>query len=902
MAAYPEQREADVALRDGSTVRVRPVRPGDRPAIRSFLGELSDDSRAFRFFSSAANLDRAAEWASDVDYRARYGLLALRGAEQSVVGNASYVGTDDGRAEVAFAVADELQGKGLGTILLAHLAEAASEAGIGLFEAEVLTTNHRMVEVFRESGFPVEISSAPGSIHVELPTSLSSDAREHFENRDRIAAAAAVRRFLAPRSVAVIGASRARGTVGGEIFHNLLETGFEGVVYPVNPAAEVVQSVRSYPSITEVPGDVDLAVIAVPSGAVASVARDCAAKSVPALVVVSAGFAEVGSEGQERQRELVEICRGAGMRLIGPNCLGILSTSRDTRLNATFAPAMPPAGNVGFLSQSGALGLAFIDLAADRSLGLSSFASIGNRADITGNDLLEYWEDDPQTDVALLYIESFSDPRRFSRVARRVGRRKPVAVVKSGRSHAGARATSSHTGALLAASDVTVDALCEQAGVTRTDTLGDLLDVASLLANQPLPGGPRVAIVTNAGGPGIMCADACEAAGLEIPPLPDALREELRGFLAPEAGLGNPVDMIATATADQYRRTIGAIAAWAGVDALIVIFVRPLLTRAEDVAEAVREAVGELGRKLPVQAVFMSGADHAAMARDGGIPTYLYPEDAARALARVMRHVRWRERPRSDPPSFPDLRGDEAAAIIAEALGRGADWLSTPEVMRLMSCYGIPVAEWEAAADPVTAGHVADRLGGRVALKAVGPQLLHKSELGAVRTGLEGGAEVSWAAVEMDEALAREHVERESFVVQSMVGAGVEMIVGVVGDALFGPVVACGAGGVQAELLKDVSVRISPLSREDASAMIRSLATYPLLTGYRGSEAADIAALEDVVLRTSTMVEAHHEIAELDLNPLVATANGAVAVDARVRVEAPPPSRPWPSAYAGAGA
>jgi acetyl coenzyme A synthetase (ADP forming)-like protein len=902
MASYPEQREADVALRDGSTVRVRPVRPDDRLALRSFLGELSDDSRAFRFFSSAANIDRAADWASDVDYQTRYGLLALRGPGERVVGHASYVGTDDGRAEVAFAVVDQLQGKGLGTILLAHLAEAASEAGIALFEAEVLTANHRMVEVFRESGFPVEISSAPGSIHVELPTSLSADARERFENRDRIAAAAAVRRFLEPRSVAVIGASRERGSVGGEIFHNLLEAGFEGVVYPVNPAAEVVQSVRSYPSISEVPGNVDLAIIAVPSAAVGSVAQECAARSIPAVVVVSAGFAEVGPDGQDRQRELVQICRGAGVRLIGPNCLGIVNTRPETRLNATFAPAMPPAGNVGFLSQSGALGLAFIDLASDRSLGLSSFASIGNRADITGNDLLEYWEEDPETDVALLYIESFSDPRRFSRVARRVGRSKPVVVVKSGRSQAGARATSSHTGALLAASDVTVDALFEQAGVTRTDTLGDMLDVASLLANQPLPAGPRVAIVTNAGGPGIMCADACEAAGLEIPPLPDGLRDELRAFLAPEAGLGNPVDMIATATADQYRRTIAGIAAWDGVDALIVIFVRPLLTKAEDVAAAVREAVDDLSREVPVQAVFMSERDHAAMVRDGGIPTYLYPEDAARALARVMRHVHWRERPLSDPPSLSDLRGDEAAAIIADALGRGAGWLSTPEVMRLMNCYGIPVAEWEIAPDAVTAGHIADRLGGRVALKAVGPQLLHKSELGAVRTDLHGGAEVSWAAVEMDEALAREDVEREHFVVQSMVASGVEMIVGVVGDALFGPVVACGAGGVQAELLKDVSVRISPISRGDASEMIRSLATYPLLTGYRGSEAADVPALEDVVLRTSAMVEAHHEIAELDLNPVVATADGAIAVDARVRVEVAPPSRPWPSAYAGAGA
>ena len=449
-AAYPEHRKVDVTLRDGSTVHVRPIRAEDRAALQAFLGAL----RRFAGFSVLHRRRRSgARGRVGGRRRLRHALRPDRagGADERIVGHASYVSTGDGRAEVAFAIADALQGKGLATILLAHLTDAAAEGGVRLFEAEILAENHRMVEVFRESGFPVEISSVPGSIHVEFPTSLSDEARERFENRDGIAAAAAVEGFLRPRSIAVIGASRKRGTVGGEIFHNLLAMGFEGVVYPVNPAADVIQSVSAYRTVEDVPGEVDLAVIAVPSAHVAAVARQCATKAVPALVVISAGFAEVGEEGQQRQRELVEICRDSGMRLIGPNCLGILNTSPKTRLNATFAPSAPGAGNVGFLSQSGALGLAFIDLAADLSLGLSSFASIGNRADITGNDLLEYWETDPETKVALLYIESFSDPRRFSRVARRIGRDKPIAVVKSGRSRAGARATTSHTGALLAA-------------------------------------------------------------------------------------------------------------------------------------------------------------------------------------------------------------------------------------------------------------------------------------------------------------------------------------------------------------------------------------------------------------------------------------------------------------------
>ena len=571
-----------------------------------------------------------------------------------------------------------MQGLGLATLLLAHLAEVAHGNGIGVFFAEVLPQNHRMIEVFRESGFPVETSSAPGSIRMEFSTSFSPEAIRRFEERDRLAAVAAVRHFLEPQTVAVIGASRRRGTVGGEIFHNLLESRFDGVVYPVNPAADVVQSVHAYRCVAEVPGEVDLAVIAVPARSALAVARECAAKRVQALTVISAGFAEIGGEGAKLQRELVEVCRNAGMRLVGPNCLGVINMAEGSRLNATFAPAAPPPGNVGFVTQSGALGLALIDLAADRGLGVSSFASIGNRADITANDFLEYWEGDRATGVALLYIESFSDPRRFSRLARRIGREMPIAAVKSGRSVSGERGTSSHTGALLSASDVTVDALFEQAGVIRTETLAELLDVASLLASQPLPRGPRVGIVTNAGGPGIMCADACEAAGLQVPELPDSIRDSLREFLTPEAGLANPVDLIATATAAQYRRAITTLADWDGLDALIAIFIRPLLTQAEDVAEAIGAALSEMTRPIPVQTVFMSPRDHAAASRAGGAPTHLYPEDAARALGRVMRHVRWRSRPAQEPRRLPDVREDEASAVLAEALaggGSGSAWV-----------------------------------------------------------------------------------------------------------------------------------------------------------------------------------------------------------------------------------
>ncbi len=881
-------------LRDGSTVRLRPVRPSDEGALLDLFEGLDPDSLAFRFFTAASNLRAAAARMAEVDYVGRYGLVALRGGDGHLVAHATYLEAAPGRAEVAFAVAGEMQGKGLGTILLAHLAEVAQENSIPVFFAEVMPQNHRMVEVFRESGFPIEVSSERGTIRIELPTSFSPEAVERFEERDRLAAVEAVRRFLEPEAIAVVGASRRRGTVGGEVFHNLLESGFGGALYPVNPGSESVQSVPAHASVAELPGAVDLAVVAVPPRAAIEAARECAERGVGALVVLSAGFAETGEEGAALQRELVEVCRAAGMRLIGPNCLGILAND-EGGLNATFGPAPPPAGNVGFVTQSGALGLGLIELAGEHGLGVSSFASIGNRADITGTDLLEYWEGDPATQVALLYIESFSEPRRFSRVARRAGRTMPIAVVKSGRSASGQRATGSHTGALLSASDATVDALFEQSGVIRTDTLAELLDVASLLSSQPLPAGSRVGVVTNAGGLGIMCADACEGVGLEVPELAEGVREALGEHLPAEASIANPLDMIATAGAEQYRRTIAALAGWEGLDALIVIFIQPLFGGSEGVAAAVAEAAAELGGRMPVQAVFMSAEDRAAVA--GAIPAHAFPEDAARALGKVVRHVRWRARPSQRPLAFPDARGDEAAAAIAEALDRGGEWLGPAQVERLLDCYGIATPDSRLAPDPAGAGEAAEEIGGRVALKAQGPEIVHKTELGAVRAGLEGAAQVVRAAEEIDGALAGAGIERREFLVQAMVESGVEMLVGVACNPVFGPVLACGAGGTRAELLKDVAVRVCPLGADDAREAIESLASYPLLRGFRGASPADLGALESLLLRLSAMVDAHHEIAELDLNPVLARPDGAIAVDARIRVEPAAPPRPWPSTW-----
>jgi acetate---CoA ligase (ADP-forming) len=887
-AVYPTHREATIVLRDGSTLSVRPIRADDEERLSRFYASLSLESRIFRFFAAVANADASVKKMIDVDYRDRYGIVALAGADQAIVGHAMYVAIERGKAELALAVADAYQGKGLGTILLGQLAEAASDAGIQVLEAVVRPENHRMLGVLRESGFPIHSRSDPGEIYAELPTQLTPEALHRFEDRDRIAAVAAVTHLLAPRSVAVIGASRTQGTIGAELLRNIIAFGFTGPVYPVNPSATTLDGLRTYATVLDIQEDVDLAVIVVPAHAVVDVAKDCATKGVKALVVISAGFGEVGPEGVEQQRALVEVCRRSGMRLVGPNCMGVINTSPSVRLDATFAPDKPVRGRVGFLSQSGGLGIAVMAHAQELGTGISSFISVGNKADISGNDLIQYWESDPDTGLILLYLESFGNPRKFARIARRVSRSKPILAVKSGRTQAGNRATSSHTGALLSASDVTVDALFQQSGVVRTDTLAELFDASLLMVSQPLPAGNRAAIVTNAGGPAILCADACEAGGLVVPALSAAVREKLKSFLPPAGSTANPVDMIASATAEDYRRAVEVLGDCRDVDAIIVIFTPPLVTQADDVVRAVHEAAASMPRPMPVLGVFMSKDASPRVVRSSGlaIPHYPFPEEAAQALALAARYASWRAIPDEPAVMLEGLDRDRAAAVIASALTGGDGWMSAEAVTELLTCYGIPLVQTWFAGTPREAGRIAGETESAVALKASAPGVLHKTDAGGVRLGLQGEMAVMRAAEEMSAAFAAAGHPIERFQLQPMVPPGVEMIVGVVQDEHFGPVLACGAGGIATELIKDVAVRITPITSGDAARMVRSLKTFPLLDGYRGAPKADVKALENVLLRVSALVEAHAKVAEMDLNPLVVHTEGAVAVDARIRLEA----------------
>jgi acetyl coenzyme A synthetase (ADP forming)-like protein len=692
----------------------------------------------------------------------------------------------------------------------------------------------------------------------------------------RAVAAASMRTFFEPRTVAVVGANRQRGRIGSEILHNLRAAGFTGRVIPVHPDALDVQGLRAYPRVSDIPDTVDLAIVVVPCARVLETVDDCLRQGVRALCVISAGFGETGAEGRERERALVERVRAAGARLVGPNCMGLLNTDPAVRLNATFSPVYPPAGCVAMSTQSGALGLAILDHARRLGLGISSFVSVGNRADVSSNDLLEYWERDPQTRVVLLYLESFGNPTKFSRIARRVSRVKPIVAMKAGRSAAGARAASSHTGG-LATSDAVVDALFHQAGIIRTRTLAELFDVAVLLAHQPIPRGRRVAILTNAGGPGILAADACDASGLEVVTLSEQTRAELRAVLPAAASVANPVDMLASAPAEHYRRALATLLRDEQVDSVLTIFIPPLVTTPDDVAAAIADAARD-GTK-PVLGVFMRAEGGPASL--AAIPCYAFPESAAEALARVTRYGEWRHTPMDVPPHFEDLETAAARRVIDEAVGRGGGWLSADETEALLAAARIPTVRSRRVSDASEAASAAVGLGFPVALKAVGPTLLHKTERHAVHLHLANEEAVRAAA---DDLQQRFREELTGMVVQPMVTGGVEMLVGAVHDPVFGPLIACGTGGVFVELLGDMVFRLNPVTGTDVAAMIDELKGARLLRGYRGLPPADEGALREILLRISTLLVLCPEIHELDLNPVTVLASGACVLDARARV------------------
>ena len=705
---------------------------------------------------------------------------------------------------------------------------------------------------------------------------------------------ASLEAVLKPRSIAVIGASRRNLTIGNRLFRNLLQHEFTGVVYPVNPKAKVVAAVQTYPSVLDIPGEVDLAIIITPADTVPRLMDECGQKGVRGVIIISAGFGESSPEGKAKQDAILEIAQRYGMRMVGPNCMGIVNTDPEVNMNATFSPVFPPTGGIAMGTQSGALGQTILEYAKNLNIGISTFVSIGNRADVSSNDLLQYWEKDPSTKVILLYLETFGNPKKFIRIARSITPTKPVIVVKSGRTSAGFRAATSHTGA-MATAEVASEALFAQTGMIRVDTLEELFEVAHLLYHQPIPQGKRVAILTNGGGPGIMTADACAGRGLELHTLSDESVSKLKSFLPSRASLANPIDMTAEASSDDYSRALEILAHDDGIDIVIVIFIPPILVGAEEVANAIRELAPEFRRRGKTLVASFMGSRGAGIeydSKDGGcIPNFAFPEHTAVALAGAWEYSQWLRRPKGVVPKLTGVNKEKARQVVASALEQSSTrplWMEASSISELLTAYGIQVATSESVNTADDAARAAEEIGFPVAVKLLSDKIIHKTEVGGVVLSCCSSDEVKQAFNQIRERLGDlgKADEMQGVTVQPMISQGIEVIVGLTRDPSFGPLIMFGMGGIYAESLRDITFRIHPLTDVDVQEMVHSVKAHQLFAGWRGSKASDVKALEDLLLRVSAMVEDLPQIAEMDLNPvkIQEQGKGYVVVDARMSV------------------
>jgi acyl-CoA synthetase (NDP forming)/RimJ/RimL family protein N-acetyltransferase len=869
---YPKHWEADVVLSDGGTVHLRPIIPDDAPKLLALHGRLSERTRYFRYFApyphmSQKDLTRF----SVVDHHGRVAFGAFLGDELIAVGRYERLGDSDS-AEVAFVVEDGHQGRGLGSILLEHLAAAARERGLGRFVAEVLGENGQMIRVFRDAGYRVSRAIEEGVLHLEFAIDQTEASVAVARSREQAAEARSVHNLLHPGSVAVIGASSEPNKVGYAVLTNLLSADFAGPVYPVNSEHRSVRGVRAYPSVLDIPDPVDLAVVAVPAAGIDSVMDACLAKGVTTLVVLSSGFADVGPDGLGAERRLVTEARAHGMRVVGPNALGVVNTDPAVRLNATLAPRLPGRGRAGFFCQSGALGIAILADAAARGLGLSTFVSAGNRADVSGNDLLQYWETDPATSVVLLYLESFGNPRKFARLARRLARHKPIVVVRSGR-HAvrpGLAATS------VPVDDASVQALFEQAGVIRVESLDQLFDTALLLANQPLAAGERVAVVGNSTAIGLLAADTILAQNLRL--------------------AADPVDTGVDASPEAFAAAVRAVLHREDVDALVIVFVPPLAVPGAAYARALRAVVDEdpAGAK-PIVSTFLAVAgvptELAVPGPDGtpgygSVPSYPSPERAVLALTRAIRYARWRSTSRGvlvRPDGIDIVAARELVARSTVDFGRA---LADADAMRLLGCYGIDVVPFQQADNEADAVAAADAIGYPVVLKSASEKLRHQADSVGVRLDLAGADAVRAAYRDLRAVSGVDGVA-----VQRMAGHGVSCLIGLQDDPSFGSLVYFGLSGIVSDLLGDRAYAVVPLTDVDAAWLVRAPAAAPLLAGYAGTESVDLAALADLVLRVAAMAEDLPEVRAVTLDPVLALTGGAAVTGAQV-VLGPPPPRP----------
>lgn len=695
-----------------------------------------------------------------------------------------------------------------------------------------------------------------------------------------------------PKSIAIIGASRTKGSIGRNILHNLIEYEFNGPVFPINPHADVIHSIKCYPSLKDVPDQVDLAIIVVPKEQANQAVIECGEKGVKGIVMITAGFKEVGGKGAEREEELGKIIRKYGMRLVGPNCMGVINTDSQVSMDATFAPSFPAPGNLGFLSQSGALGAAILEHAAELNLGISMFVSVGNKVDISGNDIIHYWAQDDRTSVILLYLESFGNPRRFTQLARDIVKKKPIIAVKSGRTRAGAQAASSHTGA-LAGLDVGTHALFEQCGVLRVNTVEELFDLAQAFSRQPIPKGKRVAILTNAGGPGIMATDAVVNVGLKMAKFSEESISKFREFISPEASFSNPMDMIASANAEGYNRCLRIILADEGVDAVIVIFVHPVYIDARAIAAAIIEAAKTSKDKL-ILCVFMGKKDEASGVEElqrAGLPTYQFPESAAMALAAMEKYHRIRTKSKGKVVTYKDVDKETAKKIFDKAQSENRLRLTDLEVNKVLAAYGIPMPRFMIVKTLEDTVRFTEQQNYPVVLKVISPEVIHKSDVGGVIVDLRNEAELVRGYMKLQENLAKlpKPIKDYQIMVQEMAKGGKELIMGMSYDPSFGPLIMVGIGGIYVEILKDINFRIYPITDLDAREMLTTLKGYKLLEGIRGEQGINIDTVVETLQRMSQLIGDFSCINEMDINPYLAfpEAENCVAVDARITIRPP---------------
>jgi acyl-CoA synthetase (NDP forming)/RimJ/RimL family protein N-acetyltransferase len=868
--AYPDHWEADVLLRDGRTAHLRPITPDDGERLVTFYEGVSDQSKYFRFFSPMPRLsEKDVHRFTHVDHRDRVAFV-LTVADQ-IIGVGRYDVVGPGLAEVAFLVQDRHQGRGVGQLLLEHLAQAARERGVNRFEAEVLAENSRMLQVFREQGYSVKGQYDEGAVHLEFRIDPTDTALGVMAAREHRAEAASIEAFFAARSIAVIGASRRTDTIGSLLVRNLVLGGYSGTVYAVNPSATSVSGLQAYPTVGDIPGDVDVAIVAVPADAVTDVVLDCANKGVHGLVVISSGFAETGDDGRQRQRKLLGLARSYGLRLIGPNCLGIINTASAVRLNASLSPIMPPRGRVGFFCQSGALGSAILEKVQGRGLGLSTFISAGNRADVSGNDLLQYWEEDDATEVILLYLESIGNPRKFSRIARRVSQHKPIVAVRSGRSTQGV--PMGHAVRSIEAPQAAVDEMFRQAGVIQVDTLDEMFDVAQLLAHQPLPAGGRVGVVGNSDALGLLAIDAAVASGLSVT---------------------KAIALGADATAEDFEHALDDAIDDPEVDAVVAVYIPPLDAGGTEVAN-VLATVGEQSDK-PLVSTFLGREGIPELLRipdlagstagRGSVPSYPAVESAVRVLARVVEYAGWLARRDGDTSTtLDDVDTPAASRMVTQLLIDHTDGheLEHAEVRTLLGHYGIQLWERADVGTVEEAIEAAERLGWDVVLKATAEPLRQHPGLAHVWRNIEDADEMrhAWASIAAHVAPGLD----PWFVVQRTAGPGVPVAIGGLEDPLFGPAVSFGVAGSLTDLVGDRAYRIPPLTALDASELVRSIKAAPLLFGYRGSEPVDTRAVEDVVRRVALLKNDLPQVAAVDLDLVHATPTGVEVLSARVRIE-----------------